>query len=167
MYENRLFLIEEWHVNEYIFRIMGLENKIEKNKSLSKKLKALAAVCLFFSFCYCYGSASIKNVDRSEGIATNVVWIVSIIALVGIFLKDSQCIKTNKATKFDIYRLEVEELNTKKEVARITGNGLPDYMYDKQIDAPDGTITLPIAYYGVLVGIDIMIRIWLLINHGI
>ena len=167
MYENRLFLIEEWHVNEYIFRIMGLENKIEKNKSLSKKLKALAAVCLFFSFCYCYGSANIKNLDRSEGIATNVVWIVSIIALVGIFLKDSQCIKTNKATKFDIYRLEVEELNTKKEVARITGNGLPDYMYDKQIDAPDGTITLPIAYYGVLVGIDIIIRIWLLINHGI
>ena len=102
MFENSLFLIEEWHVNEYIFRIMGLENKIEKNKSLSKKLKALAAVCLFFSFCYCYGSASIKNLDRSEGIATNVVWIVSIIALVGIFLKDSQCIKTNKATKFDI-----------------------------------------------------------------
>ena len=142
-------------MNEYVFRIMGLENKIEKNKSLSKKLKALAAVCLFFSFCYCYGSANIKNLDRSEGIATNVVWIVSIIALVGIFLKDSQCIKTNKATKFDIYRLEVEELNTKKEVARITGNGLPDYMYDKQIEAPNGTISLPVVYYGMLIGIDI------------
>ena len=96
-----------------------------------------------------------------------MVWIVSIIALVGIFLKDSQCLKTNKAIKFDIYRLEVEELNTKKEVARITGNGLPDYMYDKQIDASDGTINLPIAFYGVLVGIDIIIRIWLLVNHGI
>lgn len=44
---------------------------------------------------------------------------------------------------------------------------LPDYMYDKQIDAPDGKITLPIAYYGVLVRIDIIIRVWLLVNHGI
>lgn len=37
MIEN--FMIEnhwERHMNEYVFRIMGLENKIEKNKSLSK-----------------------------------------------------------------------------------------------------------------------------------
>ena len=87
--------------------------------------------------------------------------------LVGIYLKDVQGIKSNKAVDFEIYRLQVEDLNTKREVARITGSGLPDYKYDKQIDVPDGTIYLPIVYYGILVGIDIIIRIYLFINHVI
>ena len=59
----------------------------------------------------------------------------------------------------------MEDLNTKKEVARITGSVLPNYMYDKQIEAPNGTISLPVVYYGMLIGIDIIIRIWLLVNH--
>lgn len=96
-----------------------------------------------------------------------MVCIVSILVLVGIYLKDVQGIKSNKAVEFEIYRLQVEDLNTKREVARITGSGLPDYKYDKQIDVPDGTIYLPIVYYGILVGIDIIIRIYLFINHVI
>ncbi len=31
-------------MNEHTFKIMGLHTKIEKNKSLSKKLKVLAGV---------------------------------------------------------------------------------------------------------------------------
>lgn len=151
-------------MNENAYRIMGLHTRINKIKKLSSKLKALAFVCLFFSFCYCAGSISIENLDKSEGIAANLVWIVSVLVLVGIYLKDSQCIKQTKEVEFEIYRLEVEDLNTKKEVARITGNGLPDYMYDKQIDAPDETISLPVMYYGILIGIDIIIRIWLFVN---
>ena len=85
--------------------------------------------------------------------------------MVCIYLKDSQCIKSNKETEIEIYRLEVEDLNTKKEVAEITGRGLSDYMYDKQIVAPNGTISLPVTYYGILIGIDIIIRIWLFVNH--
>ena len=146
---------------------MGLHTKIEKNKSLSKKLKVLAGVWLVFSFCYCFGSVQIESLDKSQIVATNLVWIVSILVLVGIYLKDVQCIKSNKAVEFEIYRLQVEDLNTKREVARITGSGLPDYKYDKQIDVPDGTIYLPIVYYGILVGNDIIIRIYLFINHVI
>ena len=152
-------------MNENAFRIMGLHMRIERNKKLSSTLKVLALVCLFFSFCYCAGSVSIEHLDKSEGIATNLVWLVSIFALVGIYLKDSQCIKSNKETEFEIYRLEVEDLNTKREVARITGSGLPDYMYDKKIDAPNETISLPDKYYGILIVIDIIIRIWLFVNH--
>lgn len=95
---------------------------------------------------------------------TNLVWIISIIALIGIYLKDSQSIKSNKAAEIEIYRLEAEDLKTKKEVARITGNKL-DYMYDKQINVPDETISLPVVYYGILIGIDIIIRIYLFLNH--
>ena len=152
-------------MNENALKIMGLHMRIERNKKLSSTLKVLAFVCLFFSFCYCAGSVSIEHLDKSEGIATNLVWIASIFVLVGIYLKDSQCIKSNKEIEFEIYRLEVEDLNTKKEVARITGSVLPNYMYDKQIEAPNWTISLPVVYYGMLIGIDIIIRIWLLVNH--
>ena len=152
-------------MNEKAFKIMGLHMRIERNKKLSSTLKVLAFVCLFFSFCYCAGSVRIEHLDKSEGIATNLVWLVSIFALVGIYLKDSQCIKSNKETEFEIYRLEVEDLNTKKEVARITGGVLPDYMYDEQIAVPNGTISLPVIYYRMLIVIDIIIRIWLFVNH--
>lgn len=152
-------------MEEQAFRIMGLHTKIERNKSLSKKLKVLAFVCLFFSFCCCFGAKSIENADKGDVVMTNLVWIISILALIGIYLKDSQCIKTNKSAEFEIYRLKVEDLNTKKEVARITGNKLPDYIYDKKIAVPDEIVSLPVIYYGILVGIDIIIKIYLLVNN--
>ena len=83
----------------------------------------LAGVCLVFSLCYCFGSVQIESLDKSQIVATNLVWIVSILVLVGIYLKDVQGIKSNKAVEFEIYRLQVEDLNTKREVARITGSG--------------------------------------------
>ena len=64
--------------------------------------------------------------------------------------------------EFDIYRLEVEDLNDKKEIAEITGEILSDNLLNKQIDMPDEKISLPILYYGVLAGIDIIIRISLI-----
>lgn len=36
-------------MNEIDFRILGLHTKIERNKKLSKQLKVLAGVCLYFS----------------------------------------------------------------------------------------------------------------------
>lgn len=152
-------------MKEYDLRILGLHTKIDKNKDLSKKMKMLAGVCLFFSFCYCFGSVIIGTLDKGQVIATNLVWIVSIFALAGIYLKDIQCIKSIKAIEFEIYRLKVEDLNVKKEVAIITGNKMSDYMYYKQINMPDETISLPVVYYGILFGIDIIIRIYLFINH--
>lgn len=154
-------------MNDHALKIMGLQAKIERNKSFSKKLKVLAGVCLFFSLCYCLGSIQIDFLDRSERIATNLVWIVSILVMTCIFLKDVQVIKANKASEFEIYRLEEEDYNTKKEVARITGRGLPDYVYDLEHDVPDETISLPIAYYGILVGIDIIIRVFLFTTYMI
>ena len=45
-------------------------------------------ICLVLSFAYCAGSVIIDHLDKSEVKATNFVWIVSIIALVVIYLKD-------------------------------------------------------------------------------
>lgn len=152
-------------MDELPFRIMGLHTKIEKNKNLSIKLKVLAGASLFFSFCYCVGTKNIGNINKIQTILTNLVWIISIIVLIGLYIKDSHCIKNNKLNEFEIYRLEVEDLNNKKEVARITGKEFPDYVLDKKIDIPNEEVSLPIIYYGMLMGLDIMIRFYLFINN--
>ena len=146
-------------MNEVTSRIMGLHKMIEKNKNLSKRLKGLAAACLFFSVCYCLGGKNIGSLDKSDIVALNLIWIISVIVLIGIYIKDSYCVKNNKAYEVDIYRLEVEELNDKKEIAEIRGEVLSDYVLNEQIDMPDEKVSLPIIYYSILLVIDIIIRI--------
>ena len=148
-------------MNENDFRILGLHTKIERNKKLSKQLKVLAGVCLFLSG-YCLGTKSTGNIDKNQALLTNIVWIISIIVLVGIYIKDSYCVKNNKAYELDIYRLEVEDLNDKKEIAKITGEVLSDDVLNKQIDMPNEKVSLPIIYYSILLGLDIIIRISLI-----
>ena len=143
-------------MNEVALRIMGLYTRIERNKKLSKQLKALAGVCLFFSICYCLGTKNIGNIEKGQVVLTNLVWIISIIVLIGIYIKDSYCVKNNKAYELDIYRLEVEDLNDKKEIAQITGEVLPDYVLNKQIDPPNEKESLPIVFYSILLGLDII-----------
>ena len=150
------------------FRRMGLYRKIEKNKKLSRNLKVLAGSILFFSFCYCFGTQSIGNMgylDKAQVVVTNCVWILSMILLIGLYFGDSACIKNSKVCELEIYRLEVEELENKKEIAKIREEGLPDYILNMQIEKPDENVVLPISYYSVLVAIDSMVRIYLSINH--
>lgn len=150
-------------MNENNLRILGLQQKIENNKKLSKQLKVVAGVCLFSSGCYCLGAKNLGNaIDRANVILVNIIWIISIIILVGLYVKDSCCVKRNKAYELDIYRLEVEDLIDKKESAKITGEVLPDYVLNKQIDMPNEKVSLPIIYYSILVGIDVIIRISLI-----
>lgn len=143
-------------MNENDFKRMSLSEKIDNNIDLSKKLKVLAGVCSFFGILYWRGSKNIGDITEEDVIAANIVWIVSIIAILGIFIKDSYCIKTNKALEFDIYRMEVEDLNDKKEIARITGEVLPDNILNKQIDIPNEKVSLPIIFYSMLLGLDII-----------
>ena len=149
-------------MNEIALRIFGLHTKIARLKKTSNKFKIIAGACLFFSFCYCHGTKSIENIDKGQALLTNIVWFISIIALIGLYIKDSYCVKNSKLAEFEIYRLEVEDLNSKKDVARITGKVLPDDVLNKQIDIPDEKVSLPIIYYGILVGLDIIIRISLI-----
>lgn len=76
----------------------------------------------------------------------------------GIFIKDSYCVKDNKASELEIYRLEVEDLNDKKEIAQITGEVLPDNVLNKQIDIPNEKASFPITFYSILLGLDIIMR---------
>lgn len=155
-------------MNEIDLRILGLHTKIESNKKMSKQLKVIAGVCLIFSMCYCLGTKNIVkdigDIDKGQVVLTNLVWIVSIIVLIGIYIKDSYCVKNNKAYELDIYRLEVEALKEKKRIAEIRGDVLPDFVLNKKIDVPNENVSLPIIYYSILLGMDIIIRIFLFTN---
>lgn len=135
---------------------------IQKLKKSSSELKILSGACLFFSLCYCYGTKSIENIGKGQALLTNIVWITSIIILVVLYIKDSACAKNIKLTEFEIYRLEVEDINIKKDIARITGKELPDNELNKQIDMPNEKISLPIIYYSILLGLNIIMRISLI-----
>ncbi len=155
-------------MNEIEFRILSLYTKIERNTKLSKQLKVLAGVCLFFSACYCFASKNIaenvRNLDKDEIVVTNLIWIISIIVLIGIYIKDSYCVKNNKSYELDIYRLRVHDLERKKRIAEIRGESLPDFVINRKIDVPNEEVSLPIIYYSILLVIDIIIRIFLAVN---
>lgn len=57
--------------------------------------------------------------------------------MIGLYKKDSNCIKNNKTLEFDIYRLEFEELNDKKEIAEITGDVLSNAVNANEITIDD------------------------------
>ena len=146
-------------MNEFEIKIMGLYTRIDKTHRLSKQLKTLAGVCVFFSICYCLGTMSIENIKKSQVILTNLVWLISIVALAVIYVKDSERIKNSKECELEIYRLKSDDLKCKKEIARIKGEVLPDHIENTKIEMPDENVVLPKVYYGVLLGIDIIMRI--------
>ena len=155
-------------MNTFDFRIIGLYTKIKKNRKLSRTLKILAGSCCFFAFFYCFGTRTIENMgymDHAQKVVTNLVWVFSMILLIGFYLKDSDCIKKSKACELEIYQLKVEDLKNKKEIAKIKEEILPDYMINKQIDMPDEKMSLPYIYYSVLLGINLIVRIYLGVNH--
>lgn len=146
-------------MKEVHLRVMNYQERIQKNTSMSKTIKALAGVCLFFSFCYSRGSV---NLDEENQIQARVMWIISMIVLLVLFYIDSNYVKKNKTYEFEIYKLEVEDLNDKKEIAEITGEILPDYVLNTRIDVPTDKVLLPITYYSVILVLNIIIAIMFL-----
>lgn len=138
------------------FKIMGVQTRMQKNTKMSKAMKAFAVLSVFCSFCFGIGASNLADNERIE---SKVVWVLSVIALIVLYFMDSNFIKKNKTCEFEIYRLEVEDLKDKKEIAEITGEILPDYILNKSIDKPEEDISLPLAYYSVLLVIDIAIGI--------
>lgn len=136
---------------------MNLHTRIEKNINMSKQIKALAGVCIFFSFCISFGSDII--LEKQDGIATKIVWIISMIVTIVLFFKDSYYVKKNKAYEFEIYKLDVEDLENKKKVAEIRKEALPDFVLNRKIDMPKEEVSLPIIYYSIMLVLDIIIRI--------
>lgn len=148
-------------MNEVDLRILGLHEKINNTKKEIKGFKVLAGLSLFVSFCLCGGAKSLGYVDP----VANLVWIVSVIAIIVFYNLDKRAVKSIKAFEFRIYELEMEDFNDKKEIAEITGDILSNNLSSNTTEKPDEKVTLPTLYYGVLFGVDIIIRVVLLVNH--
>lgn len=98
-------------MNENSYLILGLHIRIENNKKLSKQLKAVAAACLISIVLILSGTEKIENATQSNVLLGNIYWIISIIALIVMYIKDSNCIKDIKKCEIEIYELEVRDLN--------------------------------------------------------
>lgn len=146
-------------MNEVDMRIYLLYEKVNRYKKKSQKWKALACVSLILFVFFIVGS---KNFGTLNAIGTNIMWIVYSVAIIFIYKINVQCVKSQKAVELCIYDMELEDLNDKKEIAQITGEILPDYIWNKKIDKPDEEAILPKKYYGILLGIGILLRIYLL-----
>lgn len=145
-------------MNELYLRIMNLETRMERTRNHIKAIKALAGVCIFFTFCYVMGS---KSLWEEHKIAALIVWIISMIVTIVLFFVDVRYMKSNKELEFQIYRLEVEDLENKKIVAEIKREVLSDIVLDKKIDRPSEEVPFPIAFYSVMLVLDILIGILL------
>ena len=92
-----------------------------------------------------------------------VAWLISVPFIIMLFLFDTHYIRRNKKYEFDIYRFEVEELKSKKAVAEILGEVLPDSIQNCEVRMPTSEIQLPILFYTIILILDVAIKI-LMIN---
>ena len=149
-------------MNDMEFKINCMKARMKRNSSMFPKIKAFTSVCVFFCFCYCFGSRDIRDImSKGQDIANNIVWIISTLILIGGLFLELYHIKKNKEIELEIYRLEVENLKNKKEIAEIRGEVLPDYIENRKIMEPTKKVLVvfPIIFYSVLLVFVIIVRI--------
>ncbi len=136
-------------MNKEYFEIAGIQKKIDLNHNMQMTMKGIAALIVFVIF-FC----SLSGSDTM-----NVAWMISIPVIVLLFFFDVYYIKREKESEYEIYRLDVETLELKKEVARIKGEVFPDYILNQVIKEPTKEMSLPVLYYVIILVLDIMVRI--------
>ena len=92
-------------MNEIHFRILSIQRKIETNNNMQAMMKAIAGLVVFTIF-FC----SLNQADTMKA-----AWIISMFAIVLLFIFDSHYIKNKNKYELEIYQLEVDELERKKK----------------------------------------------------
>ncbi len=136
-------------MNEMYFKISSIEKKMDSNKALKTMMKAVAVIVVFVIFAC----------SQNQAETMKVAWIISIPVLCVLFGIDVYYARKNKKYEFEIYQLEVEDLKQRKELAEITGEILPDAVINKEIVMPSNEIKYPIAFYAIILFLDILIKI--------
>ena len=135
------------------FRISSIQKKMDANQHLQGIMKGIGILILLVVF--------ICSLNEPE--TMGVAWLISVPFIIMLFLFDTHYIRRNKKYEFDIYRLEVEELKSKKAVAEILGEVLPDSIQNCEVRMPTSEIQLPILFYTIILILDVAIKI-LMIN---
>ena len=130
------------------FVISGIRNKIERNREMQTKIKGVAVAIIFVVVIW-----SVLSTMKETKIS---LWWLSLVAVVVLFFVDAYYVKKNEEYEYEIYRLEVERLERKKEIAQIRGEVLTEEEKNQYVKLP-AKITLPINYYIVLLILDLLI----------
>lgn len=149
-------------MNDMEYKINLMKARMKRNMSMSPKIKAFTSVCVFFCFCYCFGSNDIRDIaPKVQDILDNIVWIIATLILIGGAFVELYHIKKSKEYEFEIYRLEVENLKNKKEIAKLRRQVLPDYIENQKIIEPkkELAVAFPVIFSSVLLVFIIIVRI--------
>ncbi len=140
------------------YKILDIQRKIDKNMRVMNILRFVPVFFMPMPIISVFASRLIGTVPEQK----NSQWGMSLILIVLAFVISVFLIKKNKEYKMDLYYLEKESLERKKRVAKLTNEPLSDYVQTKVVKKPTENTPLPILYYGVLLMIDIMIKVLIL-----
>ena len=136
-------------MNEMYFKISSLQKKIDSNQKLRKNIRKFGILFIFIVFFF----------SLNEPDVMRVTWIATVVIIFLLFSLEVYYIKQSKKYEFELYRLEVSEVERKKELSKITGEILSDDMLNLNITEPTNEFSLPILYYVIILILDVMIRV--------
>ncbi|MCM1083583.1 MAG: hypothetical protein NC309_04625 [Ruminococcus sp.] len=136
-------------MDEMFVRISMIQKKMEQNRNLQMMMKVVGGLIVLVIF-FC----SLSQPDTMK-----LAWMISVPCIILVFFLDAYFLKSNKASEFEIYKLEIEELENKKEMAGITGEALPDAVLNRDIKVPTKEVSYPILYYIIILILDILIKV--------
>ena len=136
-------------MKDAFFLISGIQKKMDSNNLLRATMKGVGILIVFTIF-FC----SLNQANNMK-----LAWILSILLIFILFAIEVYYAKQNKKYEFEIYKITIEDLENKKEIAEIRGEILTDAVLNRKIKAPSNEISLPILYYGVLFFLDVIVRI--------
>lgn len=136
-------------MNEMYFKISGIQKKIDSNQKLRKNIRKFGILFIFIVFFF----------SLNEPDVMRVTWIATVVIIFLLFFLEVYYIKQSKKYEFELYRLEVSEVERKKELSKITGKILSDDVLNPNITEPTNEFSLPILYYVIILILDVMIRV--------
>ena len=136
-------------MNEMYFKISGIQKKIDSNQKLRKNIRKFGLFFIFIVFFF-----SLNEPDTMR-----VTWIATVAIIFLLFFLEVYYIKQSNKYEFELYSLEVNEVERKKELSNITGEILPDDVLTPNITMPSNESSLPILYYAIILILDVMIRV--------
>lgn len=139
-------------MNEMFFRIDNLQKKIESNHKIQTYLKGTGILIVFVIF-FC----GLKMAGTM-----NIAWFLSLSVIIILFVLDVYHCNRDKKYEFEIYQLKTEDLNRKKDIVRIRGEVLPDFVSECAIKKPSEEVSLPILFYAILIIVDILVKVFVL-----
>lgn len=140
------------------FKILDTQRKIDKNIRVMNILRFVPVFFMPMPIISVFASRLIGTVPEQK----NSQWVMSLILIVLAFVISVFLIKKNKGYKMDLYYLEKESLERKKRVAKLTNEPLSDYVQTKVVKKPTENASYPVVYYGILLMLDIMIKVLIL-----